>query len=379
MSIERKADYILKEANRLAEKAAGWADFSAALFDYSTGLVTKTFPNEMERQAFFDSCQYDEVNKLLIKLMKKFGTIEGANRKEKSGRFNVRVAKTLHLKLETEAKLEGVSLNQLVASKLAIPLEKSAQVAAKDLVIEAFNKVHEGYSPDWMIVEPHHNELFIAQCRALKLDLSEFWLNHLLMDVRKNPKYKGRLNRTTKRSGFSDYDDCAFAAEIAIRTIQRTRGVTLDHTLCDPILRVNFDEIATRLVRGITGLKLRCAALNLRKTHRLKPIDLSLDKYDLVAMGPLKTISLSDIAASSGTYAFYDRTRPIFAGETDNLRKRIETHLKTGLPDWLEARRDEDFILKSLVLPSMKREARLQWLTAFINREKPVLNYQKAG
>src|SRR5262249_40262440 len=163
-----------------------------------------------------------------------------------------------------------VSLNQLAATKLALPLGEATGVTqAENLIIQAFNSVHDGYSRDWLIVEPHYNRLFIERCRSLGLTLDEYMLNHLLMNVSKNPKHKGRLNRATKRSGFKDYDDCAFAAEIAIRTLQRTRGVTLDRTLCDPWLRTHFDKIAMQLVQEVTELKLRCAALNLRKTHRL--------------------------------------------------------------------------------------------------------------
>jgi uncharacterized protein (DUF1015 family) len=49
-----------------------------------------------------------------------------------------------------------------------------------------------------------------------------------------------------------------------------------------------------------------------------------------------------------GVYAFYDHTRPIFAGETENLKRRIGAHLEAGLPNWLgineEAVRDEKHI-----------------------------------
>jgi len=375
MSIEKKSNRVLEQARQLAEKASSWAEFSGALFDYSTGLVPKTFPDEMERQVFFDSKQYEEINLLLIGLMKKFGVVNGSHT-TKSGRFVVRVPKTIHHKLEIEAKTEGVSLNQLAVTKLSLPLNEAAGLSNEaELIIQAFNGVHEGYSQDWVIVAPHHNRLFIDRCRELGLTLSEYRLNHLLMNIRKNPKNRGKLNPTTQRSGFRDYDDCAFAAEIAIRTLQRTRGVTLDRTLCDPAVRAHFDKMAMALAPGHTELKLRCAALNLRKTHRLQPMDIDSDSFDLVSAGPVRKVVLSNIAAVPGTYVFYEHTRPIYAGETDNLKKRIEMHLDSGLPDWLKE--DEGLVLKFQALPSVKRAERLKWLGAFINRERPVLNYQK--
>src|SRR5262249_24497416 len=162
-------------------------------------------------------------------------------------------------------------------------------------------------------------------------------------------------------SGFQDYDDCFFAAEIAIRTLQRTRGVTLDQVLCDPALRAHFDQIATKLAPGQTELKLRCAALNLRKTHKLKPEDMhpaASESYGLVSAGPVKTIVLPTLAKLPGIYVFFDQTRPVYAGETENLQKRIALHLESGLPDWLDAKEDEGFILKFSVLPSVSREER---------------------
>ena len=50
-----------------------WADFSNALFGPTDGIVTKTFPTSMERQAFFDSEQYEAINVLMLTLMKKHG------------------------------------------------------------------------------------------------------------------------------------------------------------------------------------------------------------------------------------------------------------------------------------------------------------------
>jgi hypothetical protein len=380
MSIERKANRVLEQARELAGQVPNWADFSVLMFDGATGIVAKTFPEEMERQAFFDSKQYKEVRNLLGGLMEKHGVIEGSKRTEKSGKFVVRVPKSVHQKLEDEANAEGVSLNQLAATKLARPLnEQDGGDRVKGLVARAFNSVHEGLSPDWIVIEPHHNQLFREKCRQLGLDFDDFMLNHLLMNVRKNPKYKGLLNKTTKRSGFTGYEDCGFAAEIAIRTLQRTRGVTLDQTLCDPALLTHFDALAKRYAPAQTELKLRCAALNLRKTHRLQPIDLDSEAYDLVLVGPVKRVSLKQIGELPGGYVFYDYTRPIFAGETDNLRRRIGMHLESGLPEWLEAKEDEGVELKTLVLPSATKDERLSWLGAFVNREKPVLNYQKAA
>jgi antitoxin HicB len=43
--------------------------------------------------------------------------------REYSGKFNVRIPKSLHAALASEADSEGVSLNQLVLAKLAMHLQ----------------------------------------------------------------------------------------------------------------------------------------------------------------------------------------------------------------------------------------------------------------
>src|SRR5262245_19186889 len=107
MSIQRKADYILEQAKALAPEVKSWVDISLALFDQHEGIVAKTFPDVMEREAFFDSDQHQQVNQLQLNLMKRFG-VEGGAVPSKSGRFVVRVPKTVHTRLDIEAKREGV-------------------------------------------------------------------------------------------------------------------------------------------------------------------------------------------------------------------------------------------------------------------------------
>jgi len=376
MSIESKANRVLEFAKQLSGEVRSWADFSAALFDQSTGYIAKVFPNDLQRQLFFDTVQYEEVNKLLLHLMNRFGTVEGSQ-PSKSGKFMVRVPKSLHKILEVEAKSEGVSLNQLAVSKLAMPLKGASGMAA-DLVATAFNHVHEGLSPDWIIVDTVYNSRFLEECRSLGLSYPDAILNHTLMNFRKNPKNKGKLNATTRRSGFSDYDDFSFAAEIAVRALQRTEGVTLDRILCDPLLRDRFDRLSLQLAPDRTEVQLRCAALNLRKTHQLKPMARDEVIAALHTAGVFRRLDLDALGLEPGGYAIYDQNRPIFAGETENLQKRIGLHLRYGIPDWLGIGRDDELELRIVTLPA-RRETRLEWLGSFINRERPLFNYQKAA
>jgi HicB family len=374
---DKKAQEIVEKAKSLAEQADSWVTFSNAVSDPETGLIAKMFPKQRERQAFFNSPQYEEINGILLDLIKRLGLTKGSA-SNKSGKFVVRVPKTVHQALEIEAELEGVSLNQLAASKLAASMKHTTGVTE---IAEAFHQVHDGYSTDRVVVDPALNVLFLQQCRGLGLTQTDYQLNHSLFDIRKSTKVL--LPRTTKPTRFDDYDEYEFACEIAFRYLQRKDGVSLDRVLCDPDMRKRFDEIARRLAPEESVLKLRWAALNLRKSHRLKPPDAgSPPEYDLVSAGPVRRINLDLVPSVAGMYVFFDGTRPVFAGETEALRGRIKRHLEIsssrGLPDWLEIEA-ADLELKYHAAPSVGRQERLDWVMQYVNRERPLFNYQTAA
>ena len=120
-----KAQKLLKEAQRLAAGSPTWADFSNALFDPHTGLLTKAFPLGPARASFMKTAEYQTISQLLEDAMERTGVIEGATPK-KSGKFVVRLPSSLHAALEREADEEGVSLNQLVVAKLAVQLKTAS-------------------------------------------------------------------------------------------------------------------------------------------------------------------------------------------------------------------------------------------------------------
>jgi len=117
----KHASEILAKAKQLAESVETWADFSNALFDPSDGLITSAYPSRAEREAFVKTTEYKKIRELLGRAIETHGLVEGATPK-KSGRFVVRLPRSLHAALEREAGQEGVSHNQLVVTKLAAQL-----------------------------------------------------------------------------------------------------------------------------------------------------------------------------------------------------------------------------------------------------------------
>ncbi len=83
--------------------------------------MSRAFPTRTERERFVKTAAYRELMNLIDDVRQRTGFIAGAT-PTKSGKFVVRLPKSLHAALETEAAREGVSLNQLVVAKLAVQM-----------------------------------------------------------------------------------------------------------------------------------------------------------------------------------------------------------------------------------------------------------------
>ena len=126
-----KAKNILVEAKGLAKESETWADLSNALFDPLDGLLARSFPEPAERAAFRKSDDCDKLYDLIEQKMKQKGVVKGSQ-PTKSGRFVVRLPRSLHAALEREAAAEGTSLNQLVLAKLAVQLNSATRIFSKN-------------------------------------------------------------------------------------------------------------------------------------------------------------------------------------------------------------------------------------------------------
>jgi hypothetical protein len=109
---------ILAQAEDASRKVETWADLWNLLFAPETGLVIRAYPTEAERAWFLKTKEHKAIRELVTAAMRRFGAVEGATPR-KSGRFLVRVPRSLHERLEHEAAKEGVSLNQLVVYLLS--------------------------------------------------------------------------------------------------------------------------------------------------------------------------------------------------------------------------------------------------------------------
>ena len=107
----QRADRLLRLAEAAAETAGDWHAVHNAVF--APGVTSGAFPARADRERFVASPQYDRIM-ALAESVRRSGR-DGLP----SGKFLVRLPRSLHAALARDAAAEGVSLNQWVVSKLS--------------------------------------------------------------------------------------------------------------------------------------------------------------------------------------------------------------------------------------------------------------------
>jgi hypothetical protein len=68
-----KGKELVAEAKKIARRADSWISLSNALTDPQGGLIAQFFPDPEQRRAFLDSPEYEELNQLLLRMIKRKG------------------------------------------------------------------------------------------------------------------------------------------------------------------------------------------------------------------------------------------------------------------------------------------------------------------
>lgn len=375
-NIVNQATEVLDRAREQADSAPTWADLSNAIFDPVEGLIAKAYPAFEDRRKFQTTDCYRQLQQLVSEAMKRTGMIEGAT-PTKSGRFVVRLPRSLHHALEKEAEQENVSLNQLVVAKLACQLDRLAS-GRMGTIIQAYLEVRQGFSSDRVVADPNLNRKFLNRCRELGATGTDFDLNWTLYNARKS-NHLANLPVKTKTYRIKNGDEFEFASEIAVAYIKRKRlaatgqEISLDRIICDPDLAAEFDRVAQKLAPGFPPLDYRWLALGIRKTgsHMQQAAKLDLPAFD--PLGSTGAIRIQRLPEEPGLYLFQAKDRPAYVAQTENLRHRIERHFQYsgshGLPDWLFGSRPPRLSLCIAVLPgvgaSMRRAFELKAISLY--------------
>lgn len=248
-------------------------------------------------------------------------------------------------------------------------------------VLAAFRAVCGGFSPDRVVADPGLNALFLEQCRQRGLVQPPRELNASLLNARKDGSLKG--SAPSKRTSFSSEDDYRFASEVAVRHLGQRYSTTLDRIICDPELAAQFDAIAQEIAPGFAAVQYRWAALNLRKSKRLRPELVSrVVPSDELQLGRIDELDTTKIPVKQGVYIFFGSKDVLYVGEAENLRRRIEKHLdhsdNKGLARWLWENGAQDVRLEIRILPvSTEQRVRRALESELIHSRRPVFNVKR--
>jgi hypothetical protein len=70
---QEAAKQLVAEAKKIARKVDSWISLSNALDDPQRGLISRYFPDVVERREFLASPEYEELNQLLLRTIKRKG------------------------------------------------------------------------------------------------------------------------------------------------------------------------------------------------------------------------------------------------------------------------------------------------------------------
>lgn len=119
-TIKARAQELLTLARNLtATPGLTWVEANNAIYGPG-GPFTRLMPTAKDRAAFAKLQESEQIDELLDSLPE---PSVKPQRREHSGQVNVRIPKSLHAALISEAEAEAVSLNQLVLTKLAMHLQ----------------------------------------------------------------------------------------------------------------------------------------------------------------------------------------------------------------------------------------------------------------
>jgi predicted HicB family RNase H-like nuclease len=119
-----KYQEVLQAAESRYRQSADWVAFFREVLGVE-GIVRKAFPTFDELSAFEQSEQYDKIQKLLVKLREKRPAADTES--EPTRVITVRLPKSMHESLRTEAHDLRTSMNKLCISKLL-------QVIGEDMI-----------------------------------------------------------------------------------------------------------------------------------------------------------------------------------------------------------------------------------------------------
>jgi hypothetical protein len=251
-----------------------------------------------------------------------------------------------------------------------------------EAVVRAFHAVRNARgdrgSPDLYVADPDRNALFLAKCRKIGIQESDYAINKTLFYARKNNYLPGLQSARTS----IDYEEFAFASEFAATELRYKTGATIDDILCEPGLASQFDSIARKLAPGFSSFEYRWAILSIRKAGRHEKLPSSFQMPEFTGRFRLVIDALEQIPETSGVYLLYEKQKLLYVRSTEHLRHGVELHrnpqLLGAMAEKLWKPNPEDFIVSYTVL--LLKKTLLQALEKKIVEEiKPIFNVPRSA
>jgi hypothetical protein len=248
-----------------------------------------------------------------------------------------------------------------------------------NVVVRAFHEVRnvrkDRGSPDLYVADPERNLQFLGTCRELGILGSDYAINKRLLYAH---KHRLLTDLNSVKTSFN-YEEYAFASEFAATELKYRTGVSIDDILCDPRTATEFDSIAKKLAPGYASVQYRWALLSIRKAGRHDKLKPNFRMPEFTGQFHLVTDPVERLPLMNGVYILYERTKPLYARATSNVRHGVEQHrrpeLLAAIADKLWQPNPENFLVSYAVLPEKSPKSVLLPIEKRIVQEKrPIFN-----
>ena len=217
--------------------------------------------------------------------------------------------------------------------------KKSLDEKTESAVVSAFEKASEGHSVEQLLCDKDRNEVFLKECKSGGVDWNGTQLNRLVLSLHANKRLPKPTEKVKKLSK-AEWDACSYASEVAWRMLAVEYGLTLDEIFCSPEFAAEFDRLAQEFgSEEIGSLHYRRAAMAIRKRSSSSR-RIATEKFgEWMQSGvEMQTVSIENCLDPDfeipGVYLLCADQLEMYAGETENIRQRIEWVLNS--PAWME-------------------------------------------
>lgn len=220
--------------------------------------------------------------------------------------------------------------------------ESIAEITTDEAITAALRKASQGYSVDEIVIDDQRRERFLSAIDPQWQSSGDDWQRDTLLRLLSLRK-AGKIDSKATQRGPAAAPELAHIAEIAARSVLDQHPVSTDTLLCDPRLRQQLQEAATRLLSNPDApdsqnfqppdaYSIRKHLLRLRKTRQLRPElvqrvadwDRTISSFSVDQL--TKALGTGEISSGPGVYLFYDPTGYLYIGEAANLKARLLQH-----------------------------------------------------